>query len=162
MRRTDKSRIRTEKLLSVKGCVWFGDAPSMQKQTIISWVLQVVVAVILGQTLFFKFMAHPESVELFTKLGWEPAGRILIGLAELVAVALILYPKTIAVGGVFSAAIMAGALASHVTTLGFQGTYGELAVLATVALIAAGVVSWLRKGQLLPLYLKVRNRSVAA
>ena len=40
----------------------------------LTWTAQVVAAVILGQTLFFKFTGAPEAVELFTTLGVEPFG----------------------------------------------------------------------------------------
>lgn len=44
----------------------------MNLKNIISWLLRNTAAVILLQTLYFKFTAAPESVELFTKLGVEP------------------------------------------------------------------------------------------
>jgi hypothetical protein len=40
----------------------------MKLSSILSWILRTIAAVILLQTLYFKFTAHPESVELFTKL----------------------------------------------------------------------------------------------
>ena len=43
---------------------------------IIAWICRVAAAVILLQTLFFKFTAAPESVYIFTKVGLEPWGRI--------------------------------------------------------------------------------------
>ncbi|MEM8963318.1 MAG: DoxX family protein [Acidobacteriota bacterium] len=106
-------------------------------KTVVSWVLQLVVAVILGQTLFFKFTAAPESVELFTILGLEPHGRILIGVAELVAVVLLVVPRTVPVGAALSAGLMVGALGAHVTKLGFEGDMGSLAALGAVALAAS-------------------------
>ena len=36
---------------------------------IFSWACRIVAAIILLQTLFFKFTAAPESVYIFTKLG---------------------------------------------------------------------------------------------
>ena len=36
---------------------------------VFSWLCRIVAAVILLQTLFFKFTAAPESVYIFTKLG---------------------------------------------------------------------------------------------
>jgi hypothetical protein len=48
-------------------------------------VARVLAAVILLQTLYFKFTAHPESVALFTEIGMEPNGRIATGVIELIA-----------------------------------------------------------------------------
>ena len=42
-----------------------------------SWALQIAAAAILGQTLFFKLTAAPESVFIFSTLGLEPGGRIV-------------------------------------------------------------------------------------
>jgi putative oxidoreductase len=36
------------------------------------WILRIIPALILLQTLYFKFTAHPESVRLFTEIGMEP------------------------------------------------------------------------------------------
>ena len=41
----------------------------------VSWALQLVVAGILLQTLFFKFTGAAESVYIFSTLGVEPWGR---------------------------------------------------------------------------------------
>ena len=45
-------------------------------QSVVSWTLQVLVAGILVQTLFFKFTGAEESVYIFTTVGAEPWGRI--------------------------------------------------------------------------------------
>ena len=47
-------------------------------------VLRIVIAVILLQTLRYKFLAHPDSVYIFSTLGLEPYGRIGIGVMELI------------------------------------------------------------------------------
>lgn len=90
----------------------------MKTCTIIAWTCRVAAAVILLQTLFFKFTAAPESVYIFTKIGLEPWGRIGSGFAELVAAILILIPATTWLGAGLALAIMAGAIFSHLTVLG--------------------------------------------
>ena len=84
-------------------------------QGIVSWGLQLVVAGILLQTLFFKFTGAAESVYIFSTLGVEPWGRILSGIVELVAAILLLVPATTTVGAVLALAVMAGAIGSHLT-----------------------------------------------
>ena len=54
-----------------------------------SWALRLIAAVILLQTLFFKFTAAKESVYIFSTLGAEPWGRIGSGVFELVAAVLL-------------------------------------------------------------------------
>ncbi|MEZ6014467.1 MAG: DoxX family protein [Planctomycetota bacterium] len=116
----------------------------------LSWVAQVVAAVILGQTLFFKFSAAPEAVAIFTKLGVEPFGRIGLGVFELVAVVLLLVPRTAALGGALTLGLMVGAIGSHLGPLGIEveGDGGQLFALAVVALVAGAVVTWLRRREL--------------
>jgi putative oxidoreductase len=90
----------------------------MKTWTIIAWICRVAAAVILLQTLFFKFTAAPESVYIFTKVGLEPWGRIGSGIAELIAAILILIPATTWLGAGLALAVMAGAIFSHLTVLG--------------------------------------------
>src|SRR5262245_16235548 len=90
----------------------------MKTCTIIAWICRAAAAVILLQTLFFKFTAAPESVYIFTKVGLEPWGRIGSGIAELIAAILILIPATTWLGAGIALAVMAGAIFSHLTALG--------------------------------------------
>src|SRR5713101_3221485 len=87
-------------------------------KTIFTWALRVAAALILLQTLFFKFTGAPESVYIFTKVGLEPWGRIGSGVAELIAAILILLPRTTWLGAGLALAVMAGAIFSHLTVLG--------------------------------------------
>ncbi|MEM9025587.1 MAG: DoxX family protein [Verrucomicrobiota bacterium] len=116
--------------------------------TIISWILQLVVAVILLQTLFFKFTAHPDSVHIFETVGLEPFGRIGSGIAELVAGILILIPATIWLGAILSAGVISGAIFFHVFGgLGIEvnGDGGLLFALAIVVFIFSIIVLVLRR-----------------
>lgn len=87
-------------------------------QRIIAWVCRIAAALILLQTLFFKFTAAPESVYIFSKVGLEPWGRIGSGMAELIAAILILIPRTSWLGAGLALGVMIGAVASHLTVLG--------------------------------------------
>lgn len=93
--------------------------------TVIGWIVRLIVAAILFQTLFFKFTAAPESVQIFTKLGIEPWGRIASGIAELVAVILLLIPSTAAYGALLSLLVISGAIFSHLTKLGIAVTNSD-------------------------------------
>jgi len=105
----------------------------MKGTTVFIWLLRLLAAVIMLQTLYFKFSGHPQSVALFTQLGMEPWGRIGTGVLELVASILILYPRTTGWGAGLGLGLMSGALFFHLTKLGivFDGD----AVLFTYALI---------------------------
>ncbi|MBS1599995.1 MAG: DoxX family protein [Bacteroidetes bacterium] len=90
----------------------------MKFKIIFLWLLRVLAAVILLQTLRFKFTADPQSVKLFTEIGMEPWGRIGTGVLELIASILILYPRTTGYGAVLGLGLMAGAIYFHLTKLG--------------------------------------------
>src|SRR3989449_5103763 len=85
---------------------------------ILSWVLRITAAIILLQTLFFKFTAAPESIYIFTKVGAEPWGRIGSGVVELIAAILLMVPRTAWLGAGIALGVMAGAIVSHLTVLG--------------------------------------------
>src|SRR5216684_4372266 len=118
--------------------------------TILSWGLRLVAAVILLQTLFFKFTAAPESVYIFTKVGAEPWGRIGSGVVELIAAVLLLTPRFTWLGSVLALGVMAGAILSHLTILGIevQGDRGLLFGLAVTVFLAAGINLVLHHGEI--------------
>lgn len=125
--------------------------PALSKtQTIVSWVLQVVVAAILFQTLFFKFTGAEESVYIFTKVGAEPVGRYASGVAELIAVVLLLTPKTITLGAALSAGVITGAIGAHLTKLGIvvQNDGGLLFALALVVFVGSLGILGIRRRQI--------------
>jgi uncharacterized membrane protein YphA (DoxX/SURF4 family) len=92
----------------------------MMIKTIFTWILRIIAALIMLQTLYFKFTAQPESVELFTTLGMEPWGRIGTGIAELIASILILIPRTTLLGAIMGFGLMGGAIFFHLTKLGIN------------------------------------------
>ena len=83
-------------------------------------ILRIIIAVILVQTLYFKFTAHPDSVFIFSKVGLEPFGRISIGILELISAILILIPRTIWLGSLLTVGLMGGAIMMHLTQLGIE------------------------------------------
>lgn len=87
---------------------------------LISWIARIAAALILLQTLFFKFTAAPESVYIFTAIGMEPWGRLASGVAELIASLLLLVPRTAWLGAAMALATMAGAIFFHLTILGIE------------------------------------------
>lgn len=92
----------------------------MNIKNLIIWALRLTAAIIMLQTLYFKFTAHPQSVALFTTIGLEPYGRIGIGVMELIASILILIPRTTSIGALLSTGLMSGALMFHLTSLGIE------------------------------------------
>ena len=125
-------------------------SPLGRNATLVSWACQLTAAVILGQTLFFKFTGAPEARYIFTTLGVEPWGRIATGVLELVAVLLLLYPRTAVFGAVLALGLMGGAILSHLTRLGIdvQGDHGLLFTLAIIVLVVAAIIVVIRRREL--------------
>jgi len=126
-------------------------AKAMTKaQTITSWILQLIAAAIVFQTLFFKFTGAEESRYIFGKLGLEPWGRIGSGVAELIAVVLLLIPKTTTLGALLALAVLSGAIVSHLTKLGIvvKNDGGLLFALAITVFVCCAVVLMIRRREL--------------
>jgi hypothetical protein len=124
-------------------------------QTITSWTLQLIAAAILFQTLFFKFTGAEESRYIFSTLGLEPWGRIGSGVVELIAVVLLLIPKTVPLGALLSLGVITGAIVSHVTKLGLvvKNDGGLLFALAVTVFVCSAVILLIRRHELLSLLL---------
>jgi uncharacterized membrane protein YphA (DoxX/SURF4 family) len=104
--------------------------------------LRIIVALILIQTLRFKFTAHPDSVYIFEQVGLEPFGRIGIGLLELIAGILLLIPKTVWAGALLTLGVLGGAIMMHLTMLGIEinGDGGLLFLTAVVTFILSAII----------------------
>jgi putative oxidoreductase len=131
----------------------------MKLKSILSWTIRLVAAIILLQTLYFKFTGQPESVELFTKLGVEPWGRIGTGVIELLASILLLIPATVIVGALLGIGLMSGAILSHLLVIGIESKNdgGQLFMLAIGVLICCISLLFIHRSQVMNLknkYLK--------
>lgn len=113
-------------------------------------ILRITVAVILIQTLRFKFLAHPDSVYIFNKVGLEPYGRITIGVFELVAGILLLIPKTVWLGAAITIGIIGGAIFLHLTQLGIivNNDGGVLFITAIITFLLAAYLLFLHKKEI--------------
>lgn len=112
--------------------------------------LRIIVAVILIQTLRFKFSAHPDSVYIFETVGLEPVGRIGIGILELIAGVLLLIPKTVWIGAGLTLGLIGGAIMMHLTQLGIdvKGDGGLLFGTAVFTFILSAIILYLRKNDI--------------
>ena len=116
----------------------------------IIFVLRLIVAVILLQTLYYKFGGHEDSIYIFTTLGLEPYGRIGIGVMELIASILILLKRTSWAGALLTVGLMSGAIFSHLTQLGIEvkGDGGQLFYMAVGTWVLSLFVLWSERKQI--------------
>jgi uncharacterized membrane protein YphA (DoxX/SURF4 family) len=112
-----------------------------------SWIARIVVAIILLQTLFFKFTGAPESVYIFKTVGQEPWGRYGSGIVELIASVLLFFPRGVALGAALALGTMSGAIFFHLTKLGVvvQGDGGLLFALALVVFVSSAFLVWVHR-----------------
>ena len=125
--------------------------PTMKSKSLIppkiEIALRLIVAVILLQTLFFKFTAHPDSVALFSEVSQfltadnslEAGIRIGTGIIELIAASLLLLRPTFLYGAIIAFATMGGAIKTHVFIIGinFHDDGGTLFAMAVIAFLAS-------------------------
>lgn len=124
------------------------------KAPIILWILRIAPAVILLQTLYFKFTASEESVYIFSTLGMEPVGRIGSGIAELVAAILILVPRTTFYGAIIAVGVMFGAITSHLFVVGIvvKDDGGLLFSLASATLLCCTALVYIERNKMIMLF----------
>jgi len=123
------------------------------KLTILSWICRVAVAIILFQTLFFKFTGAEESRYIFSTVlnpQLEAYGRIGSGVVELIAVVLLLIPSTVWLGAILAFGTISGAIVSHLTLLGIEvkGDGGLLFGLAVTVFVLSAVILVIHRRQL--------------
>ena len=126
-------------------------------------IARLVAAVIMAQTLYFKFTGAEESVYIFSTIGMEPWGRIGVGVMELLASLLIIIPATVWLGSILAIGLMGGAIMMHLTILGIEikDDGGYLFILALIVLVTSLFTFWMSRDQipapiqkLLPSFLK--------
>lgn len=117
---------------------------------VVSLVLRLLVAVILVQTLFFKFSGAQESVYIFTTVGLEPVGRYATGTVELIASVLLFIPSLRTVGAILAIGTMSGAIFFHLTKLGIvvEGDHGLLFGMACTVFLSCLVLLWIHRREL--------------
>lgn len=115
----------------------------------ISLILKITIAVIMIQSLFFKFSGAQESIDLFTKLAGkrEAFFRIGIGILELITSIILFVPQKTWLGASLSLGIMSGAVLSHLTILGVahHNDGGALFFCALLALVSSSILLYLHR-----------------
>lgn len=115
---------------------------SKKKYNTVEMLLRIVTAIILIQTLHFKFSGHPEAVHIFSTIGMEPWGRFGVGIIELIAGVMFFLPNLWKYAALITIGIMIGALGFHLfTPIGIIVQYngendgGQLFGMAIIALV---------------------------
>jgi uncharacterized membrane protein YphA (DoxX/SURF4 family) len=123
----------------------------MRFKYIFYWTIRLTAAVIMVQTLYFKFTGSEESVYIFTTAGIEPWGRILVGILELIASLLLIINLTAWIGAALSLALMSGAIFMHLTILGISvnDDGGQLFLYAITVAVCSLIVIFMNKEKII-------------
>jgi len=107
-------------------------------------IARVLIVLIIGQTLYFKFTGSEESKYIFTVLAMEPWGRIGLAILETICVLLLLFPRLVWLGAIMASNLMLGAILSHLVFLGIvvQNDGGLLFILALVVFLLSLYVAY--------------------
>lgn len=120
----------------------------------ILFILKLIAVVIMLQTLFFKFSAADQSVDLFTKLAGENEAylRVGTGVLELIASILLFLPRTVWFGALMTIGLMSGAIMGHLTKLGIShNNDGGLLFGSAVFIFTVGVLVLIEERKNLPI-----------
>ncbi len=118
------------------------------------FILEFLAAIIMLQTLYFKFTAHPDSMFMFSQLGLEPMGRIGIGIGELIASLLLFIPRTTWFGSLMGLGLMSGAIGAHLFKLGIKVNedHGTLFLMAVSVFVCCAILLWMTRRKIPYLY----------
>lgn len=120
------------------------------RQKIVSWILQVIAALILAHAAYGKFTGTETVVFLFEQLGMGTSGRFLIGLIEAFAVLMLLTPMMPQIGALLGFGTMMGALIAHCTVLGLEvkGDGGMMVAMMCIVVLTTSTVMYIRRKDL--------------
>lgn len=107
---------------------------------VILWIARLTASGILGYASYLKLADNPGDVRLFSELGMEPFGRLLIAALEMLSAVLILVPQSAIYGALLGFGIMIGAIIGHLTVFGPGHLHVALLVLAS-----CGTILWIRR-----------------
>ncbi len=125
------------------------------------WVAAAYIAFIFLWYEQYKLFGHPGSVALFTTLtdwagfpGYEKAMRLGVGICEIIASVLILFPATQGLGAIGALMLMTGAIFFHIVTPLGVDPYGDGGLLfkeACSVWTCSWLVMWWRRDQIVAL-----------
>jgi uncharacterized membrane protein YphA (DoxX/SURF4 family) len=121
------------------------------------WIPRIIAAIIMLQTLFFKFSGAEESIYIFRTVGIEPWGRYGSGVVELVASILIIIPRYSIFGAILALGTMSGAIFFHLTLLGIEVMQdgGQLFIYALLVFFSASLIIFYDSAKLMSLFNRI-------
>src|SRR5437016_3216046 len=119
---------------------------------VVLWVLQIAAAGMFLMVGFLKLSGNAQLVGLFQAIGPGQWFRYLTGGLEVAGAILLLIPRTSGLAALLLAAVMVGAIITHVFIVGGRP------VPAIILLVVTGVVAWGRRQRTMNLLTGSRSR----
>ena len=105
---------------------------------VISWTLQILLALLFAVQGVIKLMSSPVWIARFARWGYPHNFYLVVGVAELAGAILLLIPRLVRFGALLLAVVMFGAAATHLL-------HHEPQIVTTLILLALlGTVFYLR------------------
>ena len=86
---------------------------SSKTKNIVGWVLAGLVAALFLFSASGKLMANEEALKMASNFGLDAGSFKMLGVVEVIAALLFLYPRTGVLGTLLLASYMGGAIATH-------------------------------------------------
>ncbi len=78
------------------------------------WIMTaLLLAFLLPASVAPKLLNMPVAVDTMVQLGWQPSLLVLLGILELVLLALFAWPRTAPLGALLFTGMLGGAMATH-------------------------------------------------
>lgn len=120
------------------------------KMKMISWLFQIVAAMILAKAAYGKFLALESSVYVFNALDMGASSRILIGVIESISTILLLTSTLPHLGALLGFGVMLGAIIAHGSVLGLQvnNDNGMMVMMMSSVIVSTMIVMYIRRRRL--------------
>ncbi len=132
----------------------------MQSRGIVIWSIRLIIAAILLSVVSIKFNAQPENISDFAKIGIGTRGRILAGILELIAILLILIPRTTGWGALLLILIMTSIIFSYFSNFDENAlnSFSQLFYKFIIVWFGSVILFIIYRGQVLRIVNRVLNR----
>lgn len=117
------------------------------KEKIISWVFQIIAAIILAMAAYEKFSGNPLISSVFDQLKMGDPGKKLIGIIEAISAIMLITTNLCHFGALLGLGTMLGALIAHVTVLGISvnNDGGMMVGLMSLNIICCSIIMFIRR-----------------
>ena len=120
-------------------------AATARVRALVPWLIQAALAVPFAGGGVLKITGSPEMVDMFATIGAGQWLRYVVGVLELAGAVGLLLPRLCGLAALGLVALMTGAVITNLAALNTSPA------LPASFLVVAGLIAWIRRGQILAL-----------